>query len=328
MSNSDVTVNREGRSDTDVARGTLDRLAEMLRGAAVEVLWRQWRALGGMAATHQRARSLVDPEALLLMTLVVGPSEPRLIDVLVDWVARNAELLSVQRVRNLSGRYPKSIGAPLADLANIAIHEAKDHRWRRLADGTVPTLERRNNKARATHASLMSRPALTLRLRLAFGVGIKADLLAFLLGTDGNAWTGITLLGAATGYTIAAVRKAVNDLVDARFIEQKVDTRTEVRADGTLWKKILGDGEFALWRGWNERFVFVAAFLNQAASARARPLTTYVLEARGADFLRAHQTALQWHRVWRPDSEDAISAENGALASAATALATWMIREA
>lgn len=47
-----------------------------------------------------------DPEALILFTLQIGRRDPRLFDEVLDWVALNQKVLSLQRLRNLAARFP------------------------------------------------------------------------------------------------------------------------------------------------------------------------------------------------------------------------------
>jgi hypothetical protein len=59
----------------------------------------------------------MDPEALILFTIVVGRRDPRLFDETLDWLAANRRLLSMQRLRNLSRRFPvdaRLVGAVIA----------------------------------------------------------------------------------------------------------------------------------------------------------------------------------------------------------------------
>lgn len=314
------------REELDAAALLLDDLSGALREVTMEVVWRQWSALGGMTSSR-RAKSLVDPEALVLMSLTLEPVEPRLGDLLADWAARNSDLLSVQRMRNLAERYPTAARERLGRFACIAYEEGKDHRWKRFCAAAAPPLALRRNKARAVRAQLIEPAALMLRLRLAFGVGIKADLLGFLLGVDDNAWASVSTIATATGYTIAAVRKAARDLAEARFIEEIAGTRTEYHAPHANWRPLLGLGDVARWRAWDERFVFVAAFLDWEAEARQRPITPYLIESRGRDLLQAYAATFRWHRIWPSQLKDRRVAEPDGFASAVRALVKWMKRE-
>jgi len=62
------------------ATAKLDTRAQVLRSAALSVLGRQWRAGGGQTATRGAAEAIVDPEALVLLSLALAGDEPRLAD--------------------------------------------------------------------------------------------------------------------------------------------------------------------------------------------------------------------------------------------------------
>jgi hypothetical protein len=314
-------------SDATDALATLHSLCEALRRASLDVVWRQWGALGGMTAVSQRATSLVDPEALVLFSLRLVPSEPRLAGVVGDWVALNSDVLSVQRMRNLSGDYPPEVRAGLADLARVALQEGKDHRWKSMlagrSDGSAPEFVRRGAKRRAVRVEVGEPAALVLRLRLAFGVGIKADVLALLLGRADDEWTEVSAVARSTGYTVAAVRKAIDDLAEAQFIERGSDARAEYRASRASWRKLLGGAEARPWCGWHERFVFGAAFFDWASEVKGRPLTAYVLQSQGRTLIERHHAAFRYQHGWL-QSDDASQEKDHQLSSAIHSLAVWM----
>src|SRR6201996_1547392 len=72
--------------------------------------WRQWAQLGVSATAGGADRWAVDPEALILFTIGIARRDPRLFDEMLDWMAANHELLSVQRLRNLARRFPLPAG--------------------------------------------------------------------------------------------------------------------------------------------------------------------------------------------------------------------------
>src|SRR3954471_6786518 len=72
------------------------------RSASISFCWRQWAQLGIFAQADHRDEWAIDPEALLIFTLTVARSDPRLFDEVLDWVVLNGRLLSIQRLRNLA----------------------------------------------------------------------------------------------------------------------------------------------------------------------------------------------------------------------------------
>ena len=285
----------------------------MLRDTALSVTWRQWRALGASAALKTKppkVQSLVDPEALILFSLFFIERERRLVDLTRDWVVLNADLLSVQRLKNLVKTYPvelrRDLTARLASLARIAISEGKDLRWRSLlklsrghaADIYDPSLESRKSryhrdltipKMRAVRASATDQSALLLRLRLGFGVGVKADILGYLLGKAEYGNT-IREMADATAYSAVAVRAAADDLAAARFVLASSAKPATYRADRERWKTLFG---FAppVWLYWQQQLVFVAAFDAWERQMEDRVLSSYAFGAHGRELLRQHERA-------------------------------------
>lgn len=72
----------------------------------LDFAWRQWAQIGVSATVDGADRWAVDPEALILFTIGIGRRDPRLFDEMLDWMAFNHELLSMQRLRNLTARFP------------------------------------------------------------------------------------------------------------------------------------------------------------------------------------------------------------------------------
>jgi hypothetical protein len=279
------------------ANALLAELSKALRQAATDVVWLQWRALGAQTATRGHAQSLVDPEALVLMSLTLSTAEPRLRDVLADWVTLNASLLSVQRIKNLIAQSGDDIQPLIGAFARLVLTEAKDVRWRSLASEAARTLglTRRTNKLRAREASFDDAAALWLRLRLALSVGIKADTMTFLLGGAG-AWASGRAIANATSYTLPAVRRAVEDLSHAGLVlarKRPQMAAVEYSVRHQPWAHAFGlDRALPRWRNWHERFAFVAAFLAWAERTEGKTVSRYAFGALGRDLLARHASAL------------------------------------
>ena len=76
-------------------------LRNEVRARLLAFAWDQWTQMG-VSGTPQRAdRWAADPEALLLFTLEIARADARLFDEMLDWLALNERLVSVQRLRNL-----------------------------------------------------------------------------------------------------------------------------------------------------------------------------------------------------------------------------------
>lgn len=83
----------------------------------LDFAWRQWSQVEVSASVSGEDRWAVDPEALVLFTIGLRRWDPRLFDEMLDWIARNHGLLSMQRLRNLTGRFPVAAGLVAAVIA-------------------------------------------------------------------------------------------------------------------------------------------------------------------------------------------------------------------
>jgi hypothetical protein len=311
------------------ARANLEPIAERLRRSVLDVLWQQWHALGAQAAGKGRAHAIVDPEALVMMSLVLMHEERRLGDLVQSWTARNSDLLSVQRVKNLAADYPEIARQRLAWFARIAVAQGKDMRWRSLsvhgpaADRTA-LKSLRANKNRAIRVRASDPAALVLRLRLGFGVGVKADVLGYLLGIAGE-WASIRDISTATSYTVAGIRRAMEDMAAARFIHSTAGPPAAYRADPETWSRALDLAKgLPHWRNWHQRFAFVAAFLAWLRAGRGLPLSVYAAGVRGRELMEQHRSAFAPDVVEVWSEHTPVSDWLEFVENAVSALVRWM----
>ncbi|MEX1185086.1 MAG: hypothetical protein WEA80_00665 [Gemmatimonadaceae bacterium] len=184
--------------------------------ALLDLLWRQWHELGAPAARQESAatQSIIDPEALVLCSLAMVEREPRLADALVSWCATNSAHLSVQRLNNLARDYPAGVPAQLPGLAHVMVKEGQDFRWRSLAGpGTPPTDLMRRAPKQSTVVPLDRPSAFLLRMRALFGLGLRADIVAFLLRKgDPQDYSDAGEIARALGYNRTAVKRTLDVL--------------------------------------------------------------------------------------------------------------------
>jgi len=307
-----------------MSTGIKKSLVRSVAESAIQSAWVQWRSLGSRIAAPRPARSMVDPEALVLVSLALRDHERRLWDVLASWAASGSSLLSVQRIKNLTPAYPKRTAVHLAEFARMALMEGGDQRWRRLA-GTGSAPRPRKVDLRSPDSRSWDSAALMVRLRLGIGVGLQADVLAFLLAQQG-AWASARALTEATGYSVYAIRRAADKMAGARLIESTRAKPVEYRADGRAWKAILGlEDDVAPWRYWHQAYAFAA---NLSALAEERALeapTPYLLASCLRDLTEKHQDALRLNRIQSPEVRQSTGEEYvAAFERVLVALAAWM----
>jgi len=99
----------------------------------LDLLWRQWTALGVSGHAAGDTPWVIDPEALLLATCAFGRSEPRLFDEVLDCLRANGWVMNTQRLGTLL-RDESWTGAPvLGAVAGFLSTGTEVLKWRRLS---------------------------------------------------------------------------------------------------------------------------------------------------------------------------------------------------
>jgi hypothetical protein len=284
---------------------TPSSVARAAAAAATGVAWVQWSALTSAAVPEdgRAPASIVDPEALVLVSLAFRDDERRLADVLAGWMRQGSRLLSVRRMQTLAASYPAGAGDALAWLASVAAASG-DRRW--TAGGSVgSTADRGEDAPRAKPGGplrLGSGPALMLRLRAAFGVGAKADVLTFLLGLRGAPAT-LRTIAAATGYTTRAIRTAAEEMTLAEIVDGVPGQPVEYLARHEAWAHVFGTRppgaareeppRLPPWKPWASVFLFLAGVESWARDAADHGWSEYVASSRARDLAEKHTPMLR-----------------------------------
>ncbi|MEO8571316.1 MAG: MarR family transcriptional regulator [Chloroflexota bacterium] len=176
-----------------------------LQGALLDRAWIQWGALG-VVATVEGDDAVVDPEALIALTAELGDADARLRDLSTDWCVAYGRYVNGSRLKQVVrelGTPGKAIGEYVATVA-----AAGGPAW------PMATLPRPDyvTRGKARMASATSRPRLRIRLRAAFGVNARADILAALLAASPHDLTAADL-ARTTRFTKPNVASAVDALV-------------------------------------------------------------------------------------------------------------------
>jgi len=181
----------------------------------LDLLWRQWTAIGVSGHSSNEESSVVDPEPLLMLTLTVARYDARLFDEVMDWLDVNGEFLNVQRLQNLAKEYDYEAKAQLSSVAQIlGTRSSYALKWNKLAseyshkepvslffmkDGRPMPLPAAMDDTFRNHGLLRpvykskglsqsfpweGMPALLLRLRALFGVNLRCEILCLLGSVD------------------------------------------------------------------------------------------------------------------------------------------------
>lgn len=237
--------------------------AEITAGL-LDLAWNLWSQLGVSAARPAAAEHrAIDPEALLLFTLEVGRSDPRLLDETLDWLVTNEPLVSVQRLRNLARdetdralvdaalawtalarRTPQRHGAtteardggttPL--FYGLATSGARDPSFAQ--HGLDRPLLRPSTKSQAP--DLQAPIAFAFRLRRLLGLGVRAEIVRTLL-TIRAPHVSASVLAADSGFAARNVRDGVRQLQEAGVLSAAtVGADRRHWLDPSQWATLLG----------------------------------------------------------------------------------------
>jgi hypothetical protein len=239
-------------------------LRDSLTARLTAFAWEQWAQLGVFAPTNRRDQTAADPEALLLFTLEVGRSDPRLFDEMLDWLLTNARLISVQRLRNLcrdrddrdlveaallwvARQQPRSRVAPARErehheteplplFYDVARH-VREPDQAFLAVGLLKP---------ATEPSRKSRPPdpetpinFAFRMRLLFGLGSRAEVIRYLVTAPVTDASALAIADAAA-YAKRNVNETLTSLVASQIVTAyEHGNERRYYLDRALWGQFL-----------------------------------------------------------------------------------------
>jgi hypothetical protein len=80
---------------------SLKEFKEKIRNKLLEIHWKQWSALN--VASHVPAENywIIDLEALIISTLVIGLLDKRLLSVCIEWLIKNGEWVNFARLKRI-----------------------------------------------------------------------------------------------------------------------------------------------------------------------------------------------------------------------------------
>lgn len=294
---------------------TIRSIGALATETAVDVAWAQWGTLTAatMPIDQPRVSSIVDPEALILLSLAVRDRERRLNDLLAGWAGVGSSLLSIQRLKTLAKDHPVAVREQVADFARYAA-DAGDRRWRTHATDPDEIVSPRPREKNIGDLRLIEGPTLMLRLRAGIGVGAKADLLTFLLGLQGAA-AELKTITLATGYSDRAMRTAAEEMTLAHFIHEIQGPPSAYRADSSAWGTVLEiyragsrsthHPSIPPWRFWSVAFAFLTAVIDWEREANREAWSSYVASSRARDLMERHRHRLRFTDVTATSATDA-----------------------
>ena len=262
----------------------LNAFNEDLHKRMLDLIWRQWTALGihGYGASWEG--SPVDPDALLLFSCTAARQDARLFDAMIEWMEHNGRYIGVSRVRRMLGSGAFAGERVFHAVVQTTADSESAPKWKRLASrferelGEEPLfylsggkplpvvgepdsrflnwgLVRDRYDSRGVAGTFDSRnsAAILLRLRALLGVNARCEILLYLmLNPSGTP----RAMARACGYEPTTIVKAMREMADSGLLDVRKDGRhTVYRIEAEHWCKLLIEKDVALsWISWSQLF--------------------------------------------------------------------------
>ncbi|HLP01227.1 MAG TPA: hypothetical protein VK163_04315 [Opitutaceae bacterium] len=107
--------------------------SEDLRRSVVDLLWRQWSALGVAGHVAPGGNAAVDPEASLLVSTVFARHDARLFDEIADWLQQNGDWINLLRMARLQRELGLGDVTVLGALAEHLTQRSAHSKWKGFA---------------------------------------------------------------------------------------------------------------------------------------------------------------------------------------------------
>lgn len=250
-----------------------------------DILWRQWSEFGVAGHGDVWRGSLIDPEALLLITCSVGRYDARMFDAMVEWMGINGRYINVQRLKRIMASEQfagEQVVRAVAAMTSDSVSAAK---WSSMAkpgavkpgETEAPLFFLSNGKPmpvvqesdpifrehgllraryEARNVAQRFRPEpvcnLMLRLRAFLGVNARCEIIAYLLlhekGSPGS-------LARDAYYFPLTISKAMTEMRDSGFLVSRIQgRRRDHRLAPGIWSDLLVDHEQPRWIVWPRLF--------------------------------------------------------------------------
>ena len=237
-------------------RISLNEFKKTILDHLLSLLWRQWTTIGLSGYGSSKETKVVDPEALLLLSLTVARYDARLFDEVLDWLAINGDYLNVQRLQNLQTKFGFQAKSELSAVAELLGQKSSVAlKWKKLATkhvrnteaslfylpdgepmpvrGSCDAIFQRHGLLRPPiHTRGLSRPfpqqgmpALLLRLRALLGVNLRCEILCLLGSVDE---IHPSLIARVTGQNPRSTQNALAEMVRSGVVQVRTSAREKI----------------------------------------------------------------------------------------------------
>jgi hypothetical protein len=246
-------------------------------------VWGQWCQIGAAGSATRKGRWVIDPEPLLAFTTEVARRDARMFDEVLDWLVTNGRWINTQRLSTIVKQDKVGDTAVIGAIASWMSGQDKSMKWRGIMRRMVVIDQKRNEalfgaqsgapagvaeqpEAHFERYGLLRGPINTrgmtkavnmkntlnvmFKCRAAFGIAIRADVMAYLVATDGGYPRRIADI---LGYNHMRVTEVLAGMAEAGMVTVHSAGRTRhYRADREQWQSVIlpGKSDAPQWLNW------------------------------------------------------------------------------
>ncbi len=298
-------------------------------------LWRQWSALGVLGEARSEDPWIIDPEPMLLFTLEMGRYEPRLFDEVLDWLMINGRWIDLQRLRGILRPKDKTIIQLTGAVACFLIKESNERKWRNVARFCKTGMQESSEHGKPLFLGKdgkhyppspepnlsflscgFSRPEIKIRkltrevpitsqsnirflLRALFGVGSRAECIAYLMTHEGGHPSEVA---KAIGLSIRGAQDTLIDLSRSGLVLTRIKGKRKIEywLSHERWWEFLSKGSITeikkpAWIDWITLYSALSGVWTALNEISQEGISDYMrssklrdsLETVGSEFLKS-----------------------------------------
>ncbi len=244
----------------------LEEFKGRFQNVLLDFLWRQWSSLGMAGYPQMSDAWIIDPEALLCCTCILGRLDSRLFDETLDWLRENGGLLHLSRLKSISEIPELECKRTLSAMALHLGNKAGTQKWKALvldsngpenpapffskAGQVPPSLQpdrhfasqgwlrgQFNFSGKSAKASGNGSSNLLIRMRSLFGVNARAEIITYLLRYGSGHPHEIA---RKTHYFVKTVQDALVQMRDSGLIRVRSEAGRKIYSlEREAWKPLL-----------------------------------------------------------------------------------------
>lgn len=250
-----------------------------------ELHWRQWSALGVAAHVKPETDWLIDIEPLIVSSMVLGPSDSRLINVCAEWIASNKDWINLHRLKSIAKYFQESTAnIPFPEHVTYAIENVRlskknidtelfvSEYMNHLSKEKVPHIRESYDRGKISSIRPQRPPLLQIKLRSILGIDASVEVLIYLLfNKSGNS----NKIAREMFYDQKGIYRVLERLVKGGFVDKIPEGRgaNYILNNKDIWFAILGSQNIAEYINWTKTYsllgnIIVALSSRQLADDR------------------------------------------------------------